>query len=138
MLILSQKACYLGPTTFEIPRPNWYYYVFTKPQKGKSYLLLSEPLANFSSTSPCAFVKANIFWAKKALNVQLPTYFTYQVIHQIGYFVGEGHLRPRGQKRLLKGQKKPKSSRSTLTQFEFWRFWNFWNDELTILNAWNS
>ena len=25
MLILGQKACFLGPTIFEIPRPNWYY-----------------------------------------------------------------------------------------------------------------
>ena len=25
MLILGQKACFLGPTTFEIPQPNWHY-----------------------------------------------------------------------------------------------------------------
>ena len=25
MLILGQKACFLGPTIFEIPRQNWYY-----------------------------------------------------------------------------------------------------------------
>ena len=24
MLIFGQKACFLGPTIFEIPRPNWY------------------------------------------------------------------------------------------------------------------
>ena len=34
------------------------------------------------------------------------------MIHQISYFVAKGHLRPRGQKRPLKGKKKPKSSRS--------------------------
>ena len=27
MLILGQKPCFLGPTIFEIPRPNWYYCV---------------------------------------------------------------------------------------------------------------
>ena len=26
MLILGQKACFLGPTIFEMPQPNWYYY----------------------------------------------------------------------------------------------------------------
>ena len=25
MLILGQKSCFLGPTIFEIPQPNWYY-----------------------------------------------------------------------------------------------------------------
>ena len=24
MLILGQKSCFLGPTSFEIPQPNWY------------------------------------------------------------------------------------------------------------------
>ena len=27
MLILDQKSCFLGPTMFEIPQPNWHYYV---------------------------------------------------------------------------------------------------------------
>ena len=26
ILILGQKSCFLGPTIFEIPQPNWYYY----------------------------------------------------------------------------------------------------------------
>ena len=26
MLILGQKACFKGPTIFEIPQPNWYYW----------------------------------------------------------------------------------------------------------------
>ena len=25
MLILGSKSCFLGPTIFEIPKPNWYY-----------------------------------------------------------------------------------------------------------------
>ena len=25
MLILCQKSCFLGPTIFEIPQPNWYF-----------------------------------------------------------------------------------------------------------------
>ena len=25
MLILGQKACFLGPTIFKIPQPNWHY-----------------------------------------------------------------------------------------------------------------
>ena len=34
MLILGQKACFLGPTIFEIPRPNWYYstYIYHPPE----------------------------------------------------------------------------------------------------------
>ena len=27
MWILGQKACFLGPTIFEIPQPNWWYYI---------------------------------------------------------------------------------------------------------------
>ena len=27
MLILGQKACFLGPTIFEVPQPNWHYYL---------------------------------------------------------------------------------------------------------------
>ena len=26
MLILGQKACFLGPTILEMPQPNWHYY----------------------------------------------------------------------------------------------------------------
>ena len=26
-LILGQKSCFLGPTIFIIPQPNWYYYI---------------------------------------------------------------------------------------------------------------
>ena len=26
MLILGQRPCFLGPTIFEIPQPNWYHY----------------------------------------------------------------------------------------------------------------
>ena len=29
MLILGQKACFLGPTIFEIPQPNWYITIYT-------------------------------------------------------------------------------------------------------------
>ena len=28
MLILSQKSCFLGPTIFEIPHPNWYFDLY--------------------------------------------------------------------------------------------------------------
>ena len=30
MLIFGQKACILGPTIFEIPRPNGYYYCYAR------------------------------------------------------------------------------------------------------------
>ena len=29
MLILGQKACFLGPTIFEIQQPNWHYYIIS-------------------------------------------------------------------------------------------------------------
>ena len=35
MLILGQKPCFLGPTIFEIPQPNWYYSTFPKRNKIK-------------------------------------------------------------------------------------------------------
>ena len=27
LLIFGQKSCFLGPTIFKIPQPNWYYYI---------------------------------------------------------------------------------------------------------------
>ena len=27
ILIFGQKSCFLGPTIFKIPQPNWYYYI---------------------------------------------------------------------------------------------------------------
>ena len=35
MLFFGQKTCFIGSTIFEIPEPNWQYYICTK-----SYLLL--------------------------------------------------------------------------------------------------
>ena len=32
MLILGQKSCFLGPTIFKIPQPNWYYCVHGRCQ----------------------------------------------------------------------------------------------------------
>ena len=29
ILIFGQKSCFLGPTIFKIPQPNWHYYVHT-------------------------------------------------------------------------------------------------------------
>ena len=49
MLIFVQKACFLGPTIFEIPQPNWYYKLHAslsvplnglKIEKGIYYILL--------------------------------------------------------------------------------------------------
>ena len=49
MLIFGQKACFLGPTIFEIPQPNWYYKLHAslsvplnglKIEKGIYYILL--------------------------------------------------------------------------------------------------
>ena len=30
MLILGRKACFLGPTIFEIPQPNWYQHILLR------------------------------------------------------------------------------------------------------------
>ena len=27
LVIFMQKSCFLGPTIFKIPQPNWYYYI---------------------------------------------------------------------------------------------------------------
>ena len=39
ILIFGQKSCFLGPTIFEIPQPNWYYSTYSlqfwKIQSGK-------------------------------------------------------------------------------------------------------
>ena len=108
-----------GPLKFifsEKAKKIWeiFHLLLTTVDTVKSKVKISQNFVAFSEymnfTSPHALAKANIFWAKKALNVQL--LYVYQVIHQISYFVAKGQLRPRGQKRPLKGQKKPKSSRS--------------------------
>ena len=43
MLILGQKYCFLGPTIFKIPQPNWYYCPYGQKLKIHFGNLSQEP-----------------------------------------------------------------------------------------------
>ena len=70
MLILGQKSCFLGPTIFKIPQPNWHYNVHTRlleeSVEKATWLVCTGIQANRASGNLLDFL---IRWLKTAKNI---------------------------------------------------------------------
>ena len=75
MLILGRKSCFLGPTKFEIPQPNWYYStptyiacfqpfpVFCRRPRNKSQIRANVRARIWSKLGKeCTYLMWNVKW----------------------------------------------------------------------------
>ena len=71
MLILDQKSCFLGPTIFKIPQPNWYYWVYVQFNELIRPLLILwlfwQPLETFISITLSKATSLKYGFRKKSL-----------------------------------------------------------------------
>ena len=64
MLILGQKACFLGPNIFEIPRLNWYYSLIQKNGYTFAIVYGSKCVTVFLNQTLVSIWLKNDFWLR--------------------------------------------------------------------------
>ena len=81
MLILRHKFCFLGPTIFEIPQPNWF-------TNSVFFIICQQPILNFKS-----ILQISVQSLKKAFfhSTGGEKAFNLEPVISFGYLYGEGH-----------------------------------------------